>query len=188
MNIWKTWSDVCDNIVVEEGLTNTLTQWTMHWRRVSGVLASRYRMWWRRVSECSIRGIKLAMKNHISLSVNLYWIKISSDLEFKSANWSYMGSIPSHDLLRVNAKARSNVATLIKSKNMKWWESILCKLKLQKCILYLILSICMSLYQEGYHIDCQQSLSAQHSLKPRWDDWNTMASYTTHLTELEKIR
>jgi hypothetical protein len=33
------------------------------------------------------------------------------------------------------------------------------------CILYLILSIGMLLYQEGYHMDCQQSLNTQHSLK-----------------------
>jgi hypothetical protein len=42
---------------------------------------------------------------------------------------------------------------------MKWQESTLCKLKLKKYILYFILSIGMSLYQEGYHMDCQQSLN-----------------------------
>jgi hypothetical protein len=31
----------------------------------------------------------------------------------------------------------------------------------------LILSIGMPLYQEGYHMDCQQSLNAQNSLKPQ---------------------
>jgi hypothetical protein len=34
----------------------------------------------------------------------------------------------------------------------------LCKLKLKKCILYLTLSIGMSLYQKGCYIDYQQSL------------------------------
>jgi hypothetical protein len=44
---------------------------------------------------------------------------------------------------------------------MKWQESTLCKLKLKKSILYLILSIEMLLYQEGFHMDFQQSLNAQ---------------------------
>jgi hypothetical protein len=48
---------------------------------------------------------------------------------------------------------------------MKWQESMLCKLKLKNCVLYLILSIGMLLYQEGHHMDCQQSLNAQYSLK-----------------------
>jgi hypothetical protein len=50
---------------------------------------------------------------------------------------------------------------------MKWQESTLCKLKLKKSVLHLILSIGMSLLQEGYHMDCQQSLNAQHSLKTK---------------------
>jgi hypothetical protein len=40
-------------------------------------------------------------------------------------------------------------------REMKWQESILYKLKLKKCILCFILSIGMTLYQEGYHMDCQ---------------------------------
>jgi hypothetical protein len=52
----------------------------------------------------------------------------------------------------------------LSQKEIKWQESTLRKLKLKKSILYLILRI-MLLYQEGYHIDCQQSLNAQHSLK-----------------------
>ncbi len=55
----------------------------------------------------------------------------------------------------------------LSQKEMKWQESTLCKLKLKKSILYLILSIGMLLYQEVYHMDCQQSLNAQHSLKPQ---------------------
>jgi hypothetical protein len=53
----------------------------------------------------------------------------------------------------------------LSQKEMKWQESTLCKLKLKKCILYLILSIGISLYQEGYHIDCQQNLNFQQRLK-----------------------
>jgi hypothetical protein len=50
-------------------------------------------------------------------------------------------STPSHNLQRVNAKARSNVATLMKSKGKTWQDSVLCKLKLKKLFLCLILSI-----------------------------------------------
>jgi hypothetical protein len=73
-------------------------------------------MWCRRASGWSIRRIKLTMKNHISLSVNLYWIKIWSDLEIKGGNWSYSVKYSKSQPLRVNSKAKSNVATLIKSK------------------------------------------------------------------------
>jgi hypothetical protein len=45
-------------------------------------------------------------------------------------------------------------------REMKWQESILYKLKLKKYILCFILSVEMSLYQEGYHLDYQQSLNA----------------------------
>jgi hypothetical protein len=47
------------------------------------------------------------------------------------------------------------VVTLMKSKRDKVATITLCKLKLKKYILYLILSIGMSLYQEGCYIDCQ---------------------------------
>jgi hypothetical protein len=38
MTLWKTWIDVWDKIVVEEGLTRTWSRWTMHQRRASGSL------------------------------------------------------------------------------------------------------------------------------------------------------
>jgi hypothetical protein len=38
MSICKTWSDVWDKMVVEEGLTNTWPQWTIHQWKVSGSL------------------------------------------------------------------------------------------------------------------------------------------------------
>jgi hypothetical protein len=53
----------------------------------------------------------------------------------------------------------------LSQKEMKWQESTLCKLKLKKSNLYLILSIRMTLYQEEYHMNCQQSFNAQQSLK-----------------------
>jgi hypothetical protein len=50
-------------------------------------------------------------------------------------------------------------------KEMKWQQSALCKLKLKKYILYLILSVGTLLHQEEYHMDCQQSINAQQNLK-----------------------
>jgi hypothetical protein len=45
-------------------------------------------------------------------------------------------------------------------REMKWQESTLYNLKLKKYILCFILNIGMSLYQEVYHMDCQQILNA----------------------------
>jgi hypothetical protein len=67
--------------------------------------------------------------------------------------------------LKVNAKARSNVATLIKSKRNEVVTINLVQAQVEEIHFYLMLSIGMPLYQEGYHMDCQQSLNAQHSLK-----------------------
>jgi hypothetical protein len=93
-------------------------------------------------------------------------------------------SILSHNLLRVNAKTRSSVATLIKSKRDEVTTIILCKLKLKKYILYLTLSICMLFYQEGCYIDCQQSLMLNKSLNTqvRWVKYNGHTHSTSHWT------
>jgi hypothetical protein len=40
ISLWKIWSVVWDKMVVEEGLTRTWPQWTMHWRRASGSLGA----------------------------------------------------------------------------------------------------------------------------------------------------
>jgi hypothetical protein len=64
-------------------------------------------------------------------------------------------SILSHNLLRVNAKTRLSVATLMKSKRDEVETITLYKLKLKKCILYLTLSISILFYQEGCYVDCQ---------------------------------
>ncbi len=98
MSLWKTWSDEWDMMVVEEGLTRTWPWWTMHRRRASESLGIEVPNVMERSSGCSIRGIKLVMKNHISLSVNLYWIKKWGNLDTKSGNWSYVWSTPSHIL------------------------------------------------------------------------------------------
>jgi hypothetical protein len=90
-------------------------------------------------------------------------------------------SISSHNLLRVNDKTRSSVATLMKLKRDEVTTITLCKLKLKKCILYLTLSICMPLYQEGWYIDYQQSFILNKNLNTqvRWVKYN---GHTFHIS------
>jgi hypothetical protein len=98
-------------------------------------------------------------------------------------------SIPSHNHLRVNAKIRSSVATLMKSKRDEVATITLYKLKLKKCILYLTLSIGMPLYQEGCYIDCQQSLLLNKSLNTqvRWVKHNGHTHSTSHWTRKNQM-
>jgi hypothetical protein len=98
-------------------------------------------------------------------------------------------SISSHNLLRVNDKTRSSVATLMKLKRDEVTTITLCKLKLKKCILYLTLSICMPLYQEGCYIDCQQSLMLNKSLNTqvRWVKHNGHTHSTSHWTRKNRM-
>jgi hypothetical protein len=67
--------------------------------------------------------------------------------------------------LRVSAKARSHVAIFMKSKRNEVTTINIVQTQVEKCILYVILSVGMPLYQEGYHMDYQQSLNAQQILK-----------------------
>jgi hypothetical protein len=98
-------------------------------------------------------------------------------------------SIPSHNLIRVNAKIKSSVTILMKSKGDEVTTISLCKLKMKKCILYLILSICMSLYQDRYYIDCQQSLMLNESLNTqvRWVKHNSHTHFTSHWTSKNQM-
>jgi hypothetical protein len=54
-------------------------------------------------------------ESHISKCQSLL-NQVSSDLETKSENWSYGSKYPKSPPLRVNAKTRSHVASLMKSK------------------------------------------------------------------------
>ncbi len=77
-------------------------------------------MWWRIASGCLIQGIKLAMKNHISLSVNLYWIKIWSDLYIKSENWSYDLKYPKSQSPKSQCQSKIKCGNPHKVKKKKW--------------------------------------------------------------------
>jgi hypothetical protein len=98
-------------------------------------------------------------------------------------------SIPSHNLLRVNAKTRSSVTTLMKSKRDEVAIITLCKVKLKKYNLYLTLSIGMPLYKEGCYVDCQQSLMLNKSLNTevRWVKHNDHTHSTSHWTRKNRM-
>jgi hypothetical protein len=74
------------------------------------------------------------------------------------------------------------VATLMKSKRDEVATITLCKLKLKKCILYLILSIGMPLYQDGCYIDCQESLMLNKKHKYLSEMSKTQWPYTLHIS------
>jgi hypothetical protein len=115
----------------------------------------------------------------VSISIeSRYKVTWRSKVEIDHTVWS----IPSHNLLRVNTKIRLNVATLMRLKRDEVATITLCKLKLKKCILYLILGISMSLYQEGCYIDCQQSLMLNKRLNTqvRWVKHNGHTHSTSY--------
>jgi homoserine trans-succinylase len=66
---------------------------------------------------------------------------------------------------RVNAKARSSVEILMKSKSDEVAIINIVEAQVEELYFIFNLEYRLSLYQEGYHIDCQQSLNVQHSLK-----------------------
>jgi hypothetical protein len=86
-------------------------------------------------------------------------------------------------------KKELSVATLMKSKRDEVATITLCKLKLKKYILYLILSIGMSLYQERWYIDCQQSLMLNKRLNTqvRWVKHNCHTHSTSHWTKENRM-
>jgi hypothetical protein len=122
------------------------------------------------------------MKNHISLSVNLYWIKIWNDLEIKSENWSYGLKYSKSQPPRVNAEVRSNVATLIKSKGDEVTTINIVQDQVEEFYFIFNLEYRLPLYQEGYHMVCQQSVNAQHSLRTQvwWVKHNGLIYCTSH--------
>jgi hypothetical protein len=145
-------------------------------------LASRNRMWWRRASGCSNRGIKLSMKSHISLSVNLYWIKTWSDLDIQCRKliiWCEVlqvttsrESMPKQDQMWQPSQSQ---------REMKWQESTLYKLKLKKCILCFILSMNAAL-SRGISHGLPTKSQCSHSLKTqvRWVKHNGLIHFTSH--------
>jgi hypothetical protein len=85
------------------------------------------------------------MKNHISLSINLYWIKKWSNLDTKNGKWSYGWSTPSY-ILEESMPKQDQIGNPHEAKK-RWSGKIQywCKLKLKKLFLY-FLSIGTSYY------------------------------------------
>jgi hypothetical protein len=67
--------------------------------------------------------------------------------------------------LIVNVEARSNVAALRKSKRNEVARIIIVQAQVEEMYFIFNLEYRLPIYQERYHMDCQQSLNAQHSLK-----------------------
>jgi hypothetical protein len=61
---------------------------------------------------------------------------------------------------RVNAKARSNVANLVKSKRNKVARINMVQAQVEEVVFIFNLEYRLSFYQEGYQMNCQQSLNA----------------------------
>jgi hypothetical protein len=66
---------------------------------------------------------------------------------------------------RVNAKARSSVAILMKSKRDEVATFNIVQAQVEELYFIFNLEYRLLLYQEGYHMDYQQSLNAQDSIK-----------------------
>jgi hypothetical protein len=92
----------------------------------------------------------------ISLSVNLYWIQMQSDLEIKSESWSYGLKNHKSQPLRVNGKARSHVATINKSKRSEVATINIVQAQVEE--MYFI-----------FNIECRHELpiKSQYSRKPK---------------------
>jgi hypothetical protein len=150
MSLWKTLSDVWDKIVVEEGLTRTWPRRTMHRRRESRSLdvEEPYVMekgkWMFNLRNQAYYKESYITKCQSLLNQEMYWL---GDQKWKL--------IIRCDVLQVTTTKESMPKQdklwqpSWSQKGMKWQESILCKLKLKKYILYLILSIsCRSIKRD----------------------------------------
>jgi hypothetical protein len=67
--------------------------------------------------------------------------------------------------LRINVKARSNVATIIKKKGDEVAIINIVQAQVEELYFIFNLEYRLPLYQERYHMDCHQSLNAQYGLK-----------------------
>jgi hypothetical protein len=144
-------------------------------------------MWWRRASGCLIQEIKLVIKSHISKCQSLLnqYTKWLEDQKWKLIIQFEESQVTTSKSQCQNKIICSNPHDSWSQKEMKWQQSTLFKLMLKKCILYLFLSLGMSLYQEGYYIGCQQSLIFNKSLETqvRWVKHNVHTHYTSHWTK-----
>jgi hypothetical protein len=100
------------------------------------------------------------MKHHISLSVNLYWIKKLSDLDIKSENWSYDVEYSKSQPLKSQhqSKIKCGDPNEVKKKEVARFNIV--QAQIEEVVFIFNLEYSFPLYQEGYHMECQQSLNA----------------------------
>jgi hypothetical protein len=145
MGRWKTWSDVWDMMIVEEWLIRIYPRWTMHQRIASESLDVE-------VPDMMEKGKWIFnLKNQSSLEVS--HISKCQSLLNQDINWfGDQKRIIWFQVLQVTtykSKCQSNITCgnpYEVKKEVKWQQPDLCKLKLKKCIWYLILSIGITFY------------------------------------------
>jgi hypothetical protein len=142
VSLWKTWNDVWDKMVVEEELTRTYPWWSMHQRIASGSLGvevpdvmEKGKWMFNQRNQASHE------ESHISKCQSL----LHQDIKWHGyQKWKLIFHVKysKSQAPRVKMTKQDQVwQSSWSQKEMKWQQSILCKLKLKNCILYLILSI-----------------------------------------------
>jgi hypothetical protein len=149
------WNKVID----EEGLTRTWTQWTMYQKRASGSLDvdEPYVMekgkWMFNPQNQAYYEESYITNYQYLLNQEMMWLGYQ---KWKMIIWC---EVFKSQPRRINAKARSNVTTIMKSKRNKVARINLVQAQVEKVVFLFNLEYRLPLYQEGYHMDYQQSLN-----------------------------
>jgi hypothetical protein len=121
-------------------------------------------------------------ESHISMCQSLL-NQAQSDLEIKSKNWSYGLKYPKSQPLRVKAKARAHVTTLIKTKRNE--ETTIYIVQAQIKEMYSIFNLeyrHATLSRGMLHMLPTKSQCITKAQKLKWDEWNTIATYTLYIS------
>jgi hypothetical protein len=161
MNLWKTWSDVWDKIVVKEGLARSWPWWTMHRRRASESLGVEepyvmekgkwmFNLWNQAYYEESY-----ITKCQYLLNEEVKW------LGYQKWKLIIQCEVLQVIISKESMPKQNQMCHLSWSqKEMKWQDSILMQTQIEGVDFIFNLEYRLPLYQEGYHMDCQQSLNA----------------------------
>jgi hypothetical protein len=161
MNLWKTWSDMWDKIVVEKGLTRTWPWCTMHQRRASGSLG---------IEEPYVmeKGKWMFNPKNQAYYEESYITKCQSlfNQQVKWLGFQKWKLIIRYEVIQVTTSKESmpkqNQMWHLSwsQKKMKWQDSILMQAQVEVVDFIFNLEYRLPLCQEGYHMDWQQSLNA----------------------------
>jgi hypothetical protein len=157
MSLSKTWSVVWDEMVVEEGLTRTWPWWSKHQRRASGSLGVKVPNVMEKGKLMFSPRNHATMKNHISLGVNLYWIKIWSDMKIKCRNWLYGEKYSKSQPLKSQCQSKIKYGNPHKVKRNEVARINLVQAQVEEKYFIFNVEYRLPLYQEGYHMDFQQT-------------------------------